>query len=750
MPYKFHLYYGLLLLISLALSVTYAQTGIDKNLPAHYLSSSSSEKELREQADRYRIKNYYPQYINTLFLLKHLYEENNSRQKLVYILSEIGDVYFKWGVYEKSTEYYENASDPFYEKISSPSFQKEIALKNADANRLLSHYNKAISLYKLVLSKWEKELSQKEKSSVANYLSQIYKKTETYAEAAFYEQKVLDYQLSLKDSVAIANSYNNLGAIFKKLNKNNAALSYFIKAFAYYPKHISQGNLAIILLNIGIAYQSEDKYDNAEKHFFMALAINQAQKNSEESARTCNYIASNYLFLKEYNEAIAYAEKAETVGKQLHLFDLLEVSYRILWKAHELQKDNGSALQSYRQYVAVKDTLLIRNKNAKDELANKLREAEKLESRIQTLLSENELQNAELNRVQLENKNKNTELELIQQSNELQKIRSVQLQLEQEKKIDRLELVEQTLISKSRDKELSLFKQQVLAENKERQAKIEALRQQNTIHKLEITQKEISLKNQRLVQYILLLTIIGGLLLAVLLFNRYKLSQAAVKERLKRKASEVEQRFLRAQMNPHFIFNALNSIQYYITSHDNKSAARYLAKFSNLIRHILESSRHQFISLREEIKILKVYLDLEQLRFAEKFSYHIDIDESLDDDFVSIPPMITQPYIENAILHGIIPLAQNGELSVSFIKNNNCILCTITDNGIGRKASSLLQQHKNTTKHQSIAMELTRDRIALMKDGIKGEYKIIITDLENDEHIALGTKVEIWIPYLSS
>ena len=135
MPYKFHLYCGLLLLIFLAPSLTSAQTAIDKNLPAHLVSSSSSEKELRDQADRYRLNNYYPQYINTLFLLKHLYEENNSSQKLAYILSEIGDVYFKWGVYEKSIEYYEKASDPIYEKILSASFQQEIALKNADANR---------------------------------------------------------------------------------------------------------------------------------------------------------------------------------------------------------------------------------------------------------------------------------------------------------------------------------------------------------------------------------------------------------------------------------------------------------------------------------------------------------------------------------------------------------------------------------------------------------------------------------------
>ncbi len=160
------------------------------------------------------------------------------------------------------------------------------------------------------------------------------------------------------------------------------------------------------------------------------------------------------------------------------------------------------------------------------------------------------------------------------------------------------------MIRQSREKELLSLKESVVLENREKQAKMAALHQQNLIKQLEINQKEISLRNQRLVQYLLFLALVAGAILTFLLFNRYKLSQKAVKEKLLRQNSEIEQRFLRAQMNPHFIFNALNSIQYYITSHDNSSAARYLAKFSKLIRHILESSRHQFIPIQEEVKIL--------------------------------------------------------------------------------------------------------------------------------------------------
>ena len=704
-------------------------------------------KELRFQADQYKSQKHYPQYINTLFQLKRQYEEAEDYSSLAYILSEIGDVYYQWGVYEKAVDYYGRASDLSYAQYLSATDQRTIALKNADAHSQLGSYSKAQSLYEVLYKKWFEVWTEKEKLNIVTQLANILKKTEQFKEAIAYEKKVLEFQLTFKDSTEIANAYNNLGATLKKLNRNTEALINFQKAFNYYPTSSSKQNLAIILLNLGIAHQTEGDYVKANDYFSRALELNKNQGNQEETARTYNYIASNHLFLKDYNEAIVFAEAAERMATSKKLFGLMEVSYRILWQAHELQKDNESALQSYRQYAAVKDTIMYRNKLKEQELVNQLREAEKLENRIQTLLSENELQQAELNRVQLESKNKATEIELIQRHNELNEIRTKQVQLQQEKEIDRLHLAEQTLIRQSREKELTSLKESVAIENREKQARMEALHQQNLIKQLEINQKEILLRNQRLVQYLLFLTLIAGAVLTFLLFNRYKLSQKAEKEKLLRRSSEIEQRFLRAQMNPHFIFNALNSIQYYITSHDNSSAARYLAKFSKLIRHILESSRHQFIPLQEEVKIINVYLELEQLRNSNKFDYTIALDESLEDDFITIPPMITQPYIENAILHGVTHLRERGKIEISYTKNGDHIECTITDNGIGRDASSNIRQ-RIKPGHTSIAMELTHDRLELMKHALKGEYKIQIRDLMDSSGKASGTEVKLWIPFL--
>jgi tetratricopeptide (TPR) repeat protein len=451
--------------------------------------------ELRLQANQHKQESHYPQYINTLFQIKRHYEEQKDYRELTHVLSEIGDVYYQWGVYEKAVDYYEKACDTTYMHYISPQDKRNISLKNADANHSLQSYGKAKILYEHLYETWENEWSIKEKLAILNRLADILKKTERYQEAIVYEKKALDFQFGNNDSSAIANAYNNLGATFKKINDNVRALSYFQQAFNYYPPSASKQNLAIILLNLGIANQAVGAYGKANDYFHKALDINKKGEYVEETARTYNYIASNHLFLKEYNEAIFYAEAAERIASSRKLYLLKEISCRIQWQAYELQKDNVSALRSYRQYVAVKDTIMQQKKQEEQELITRLREAERLESRIQTLLSENELQQAELNRVQLENKNKSSALELVQRHHELNAIRAKQVQLQQEKEIGRLQLSEQTLIRQSKEKELLSLKENIALENREKLAKMSALHQQNLIKQLEINQKEISLQN---------------------------------------------------------------------------------------------------------------------------------------------------------------------------------------------------------------------------------------------------------------
>lgn len=205
-----------------------------------------------------------------------------------------------------------------------------------------------------------------------------------------------------------------------------------------------------------------------------------------------------------------------------------------------------------------------------------------------------------------------------------------------------------------------------------------------------------------------------------------------------------EQKALRSQMNPHFIFNSLNSVQNFILEKDNMVAGLYLAKFSSLMRKILDNSKTNTISLKEEIETIKLYLNLEKLRFEEQFDYFLSIDESLNTDEIQIPTMIIQPYLENAIRHGLIPLKSRGLLNVYFkSREDNKLMIVIEDNGIGRAKSGEIS--KKRLMHKSTGMQNTENRIRLLNKLNKTNMKVTVIDLYNENNEAIGTRVELFI-----
>ncbi|MCD6112611.1 MAG: histidine kinase [Bacteroidales bacterium] len=245
--------------------------------------------------------------------------------------------------------------------------------------------------------------------------------------------------------------------------------------------------------------------------------------------------------------------------------------------------------------------------------------------------------------------------------------------------------------------------------------------------------------------FIILISIIAAaIILGIVLFIlRYQKR----KEEVKRELLLSEQKALRSQMNPHFIFNSLNSIQYFILKKDDETTDLYLANFSSLMRKVLENSKHNTISLSEELETLKIYLELEKLRFENKFDYKINIDQAIDKDDIRIPPMLIQPYLENAIWHGLMLKKTKGLLKLNIEKNNNVsILFSIEDNGIGRKKAEKIS--KNKKHYKSTGMKNIEERITLINNIYKSNMKVKIIDLYNDEHEPIGTKVKLYIPLI--
>ncbi len=251
--------------------------------------------------------------------------------------------------------------------------------------------------------------------------------------------------------------------------------------------------------------------------------------------------------------------------------------------------------------------------------------------------------------------------------------------------------------------------------------------------------------------FILIVTSIIVLTVYIIFRLRLRNIKRTQKQEYERKVemSKIELKALRSQMNPHFIFNSLNSIQHYIYNSKSDEAIKYLNKFARLVRIILNNSDKPTVTVSDDLEALRLYLQLEQMRFENKFDYIVEVDESVDEDYDVMPPLLMQPYVENAILHGLNPKPEKGLLTIHISTQNNLIICTITDNGIGRKGSSEIKRTMPNTKHKSVGMKITEDRLKILNEIHNSNLNVKITDLENDKGESLGTQVVIYIPIIS-
>jgi hypothetical protein len=221
------------------------------------------------------------------------------------------------------------------------------------------------------------------------------------------------------------------------------------------------------------------------------------------------------------------------------------------------------------------------------------------------------------------------------------------------------------------------------------------------------------------------------------------------KTALNARIADIEMKALRAQMNPHFIFNAINSIQNHIIKNDRRTAQDYLAKFARLIRNVLENSKSEYIPLIQEIETLGLYVELEQLRNPGRFSYELKVDPSLEVYDTFIPPLLLQPFVENAIQHGILPLAgDNGHVAINIDRSNGTLVCTIDDNGIGREKAA--ERKKNLAfTYRSLGLSVTEERIHIINSFRKGLARLDFEDKRDSDGRSLGTRVILVVPYLT-
>ncbi|MCD4730097.1 MAG: histidine kinase [Bacteroidales bacterium] len=286
-----------------------------------------------------------------------------------------------------------------------------------------------------------------------------------------------------------------------------------------------------------------------------------------------------------------------------------------------------------------------------------------------------------------------------------------------------------TLNRLQRNREIIELQTKYETERKEEQ--IESLSQENAFQELKLKQSGY------------LLLGLGSLVILIVVLAIVLIRQNKLREQ--KKNLLLQQKLFRSQMNPHFIFNSLTSIQNYILDEEAHKASKYLSRFAKLVRHILDSSVEEYVPLEEEISTIENYLELQKIRFQDKFDYSIEVDEKINSENINIPPMLAQPFIENSIEHGIKHKKSKGNISIRFKSNDHYIIFEVEDDGVGReKAREILNiQNKD---HKSLATAITHERIKVLNKKLKKKISLHIQDLSNSKNESSGTKVQIIIP----
>ncbi len=269
--------------------------------------------------------------------------------------------------------------------------------------------------------------------------------------------------------------------------------------------------------------------------------------------------------------------------------------------------------------------------------------------------------------------------------------------------------------------------------------KKEALQKKEQEKREVIYSEEAKRHQQQIVFVILFILLAFGIVF--LIYNRLQLKKTLT---LQKELAEYEQKALHLQMNPHFVFNCLGSISSFIVQNGTDSAIKYLSKFSKLMRLTLEYSKESLIPIDKEIESLQNYLELEQLRFNNKFNFSIIKSQEIEDD-MALPPLLLQPFVENAIIHGVIPKKEMGSIAIRFEIEKESLLCTVEDSGIGFQQSKA-QKENSVAAHKSMALDITKKRLEMIESVTRQKANVTMDEVKNEQGEIVGTKVTLHLP----
>jgi hypothetical protein len=531
-------------------------------------------------------------------------------------------------------------------------------------------------------------------------------------ETGNYEKSFEYFNRSLQLFTSIDDKYNTaillakIGDLYRLAGDHKIALDFYQQSLGY--KKVT----SLVwhpLADLGDAYYSLEPYDSSmNEHGIYLQTIKSLTIRSNSKSFSNILKAEKHLANREYDHAISLLQEDFSNSKKN------DKNYEMRWlldmaRAHNGKRDFKTAFRYAQQLLQTAN-----QSHAKQYLRDGYRIMYMLNDQLHRTDSAYHYfvkYTAMKDSVSLDNFSKRLAIHATMAQNEKTQAQLELISKEKEINEERLKnevLLKNILIS-------GIFLLGLLAAITFRNSR---LKQKNESHKRALVEKELDLQ---------------------------KLESEKTRKELQQRALELEMQALRAQMNPHFIFNSLNSINRFILQSNKAQASEYLTKFSRLIRLILQNSQLALITLESELESLQLYMELEAVRFEHHFEFDVKVQPTVDVSAIKVPPLIIQPYAENAIWHGLMHKTEKGHLRINIFEDGNMLNCKITDDGIGRKKAAELKS-KSASAHKSMGMKISADRIALMHKKKELEMHVTIIDLMLADGSPGGTEVLLKIP----
>ncbi|WP_438423756.1 tetratricopeptide repeat-containing sensor histidine kinase [Aquimarina macrocephali] len=635
----------------------------------------------------------------------------------------------------KQLNYIEGISDAHYNinqaimKLEHSDKEFNIYQKTKYANGRAKAYNDLALTYKkkgeyaMAIEHFTKVLkiedslgNKKDIAFCYSNIGQAHARLGNYTKALDYNFKALELFKELNNKNGLFTGYNNMGIINVYQSNYSSALEYFIKASKINDEIGSKRKTIVSLSNIGFIYETLGDYDLALEYYFKSLKISESTKNQSSIPVDYLNIGNIYFEQGDNTKAIAYSFKSLKIAKDLNIKGIMISNYCLIGEIYLNQKKYKEALKYLKNGLSLSQEIgeqssstIVMNTigEIEFELKNYQQAKEYLIKSItigQEIGFSTSVKSALYGLVKVEKALGNHKAAL--------------------ESYERYHAIYDSILGKEKSKQLSQLQVQYETEKKEQE--IKSLAQQASIQSLELKQANFNKTIFGVISVILLLV---GLVLY--LVNRQK------RLALKQRAQDIEQNLLRVQMNPHFIFNAMTSIQDYMNQGDAKKASLYLVKFSKLIRQVLDNSRSEFISLDQEVNMLDNYLSIQNLKRDHPFTFKIEVEDGLISEEIAIPPMFAQPFVENAIEHGVTSLKEGATIHIHFSMEGDHLVLKILDNGSGIEEAMKIKRKD----HVSHAIKITEERIDLYRKMRKKKIAFNIQDLSQ------GTQVTFNLPF---